>query len=235
MPFSMLFPVAAGGAATAGAGAGGGWLGGALLGTADGAAGLFGTGGQFGAMQTMGTLGMGMGLAQAFTSQGAAPTAEIKLSPEGEKLEKALFGQIKTQYETGLLPENLASIYIGKIKRAVAPSARIPRGVLSGGKVRGGRQVAGILGEAGERVEGLAAPAKWQAAQRQEEMMSAITNLQNIMNIERQVPILKAQAGFTGSLLSRMGGAAKGQALGDVAQYAAMLKYPMPYPTYPMS
>lgn len=194
--------------------------------------GLFGTGGQFGIAQTLGTAGMGLGLAQAFggTSQGAAPTAEIKLSPEGEKLEKALFGKIKTQYETGLMPKNLASIYIGKIKRQVAPSARIPRGVLSGDRVRTGRQVGQIVGEAGQRMEGEVAPAKFMAAKRQEEMISAITNLQNIMNIERQVPILKAQAGFTGGLLSRMGGAAKGQALGDVAQYLAMLRYPA-YPT----
>ncbi len=176
--------------------------------------------------------GAGLSLAQSFggggQQTGYAPSEEIKLSPEGEKLEKALFGVIKTQYQTGLMPENLASVYIGKIKRAVAPSARIPRGVLAGGKVRTGRQMGQVLGEAGERVEGEVAPTKWKTEQRREEMRNAITNLMNIMNIERQVPLLKAQSQMAQTGISQYQRAIQGQALGGAAQMGAMLMYP-PY------
>lgn len=198
--------------------------------------GPFGSGGQFGAFQAMGTIGMGMGLMQAFSggaSTGSAPATQIKLSKEGEKLQKKTFETVKKQYETGLMPPNLASIYIGRIKAEVGAKARIGRGLLSKAaarRVRTGGGVGAALTMAGERMEGLVEPAKWQAGQREEEIRNALTNLQNIRNIELQTAALRTQGQFTKSAMQRMGGARRGAALGDIAQWLAMLKYP-PYQT----
>ena len=68
-----------------------GMFGAAATGSAGATTGLLGAGGQFGAFQAMGTLGMGMGLMQAFgggASVGTAPTEKVKLTERGEQLQK---------------------------------------------------------------------------------------------------------------------------------------------------
>lgn len=194
--------------------------------------GLFGGGAGGGLFQTIGALGMGLGTAQAFGGGGGPmPTAKIRLTEEGEKLQEKTFETIKKQREEGLMPPNLASIYIGRIKKQEGERARAGRGLLSAAATRRvgtGGGVGAALTEAGARMEGLAAPEKWRAGQKEEEFLSALTNLQNIRNLELQTAPLKAQSQFIQRGLGRMRGAGQGQALGDIAQWLAMLKYP-PY------
>lgn len=226
------------GAGAGGAGGGGG-LGSMLFGSGAGGkatVGLLGAGGQFGLPQAMSTMGMGMGLAQAFgggSASGYAPSAAITLTPAGKKLQKSLFETVKKQYGEGLLPPNLASIYIGRIKREGGERQRIARGMLTGAaakRVRTGRGTAAAISETGQRIEDLVAPTKWREGMKEEEKRNALINLINIMNIEQQTPLLRAQSQLMRSGFGQMRGAMQGQALGDVAQYLGYLKYP-PYQT----
>jgi hypothetical protein len=235
MPFPLMLAAGAGAAMTGGAAvgtgaAGSGLLGGLLFGGAT-SAGLLGAGGSFGLPQTMSTLGMGLGVAQAFggSSQGAAPTSKVTLSPEGKQLEKDLFSTVKKQYQEGLMPPNLASVYMGKIKRAEAERKRAAKEMLSGFTTRRLRTGAGpraALREGFAQIEGAGMPTKWRTTARQEEFRNALASLGNIRNIELQTGTLRAQSMFGRSLLDQMREASQGRALGDVAQYAAMLRYP---------
>lgn len=173
--------------------------------------------------------GMGMGAAQAFSSSGGfAPTFKVNLSPEGQKLQKTLYETTKKQYETGLLPANLASIYIGGIKRQAGEGRRMIRGMLaSGKKIRTGRDIGAAITGAKETMEGQVAPAQWKKGFRENEFRSALASMQNIRNIELQTPVLKAQTAFTKGLTGQMRSAAQGQALGDIARWLAMVKYPL--------
>lgn len=224
--------MANGGASTTGSG---NWLNQFLMGGGQGAnayGGLFGQGGNFNMFQTASTIGMGLGAAQAFSSSGFAPSAKVPLSPEGARLEKTYFETAKKQYETGLMPANLASIFIGGIKRKEGQRHRAARGLLSGlagADVRTGQGVRAALTEGGSRMEGLTAPAQWRTGAREQEFRSGLTNLSNIRNLQLQTPLLKAQAGFAGSMIERMRGARQGQALGDISRYLAMTRYPIPY------
>lgn len=204
-----------------------GWLGT----TGSTQAGLMGTGGTFNPAQALSTMGMGMGLMQAFSggaATGYAPTTLINMTAAGKKLEKTLFETAKKQYEGGLLPPNLASIYIGGIKREEGKRAKATRGMLAGAATRDvgtGRDIEAILGESGARMEGLTAPARWRAEMSEEEFRNALKNLSNIMAIEKQAPILQAQSQLAKSGFRQMQRATQGAALGDVAQYLALLRY----------
>jgi hypothetical protein len=226
------------GAGIGGAAAGGGGLLGGLLFGGAGGAGLLGMGGKFNPFQAMTTAGMGLGLMQSFggggSSSGFAPTAQINLSPEGKKLEKTTYQTIKKQYETGLMPPNLASIKMGRIKRKEGVRHRAAMaglGKLSARRVRTGAGVGAALAEGGERMEGLTAPKKWLAMSKEEEARNALVNLINFRNTQLQVPLLKAQTGFANYALDRQRGAQQGSqrgaALGGLAQYLAMMKWPL--------
>lgn len=178
---------------------------------------------------TMMLAGMGMSALQAFGgggATGAAPQFAIPLSPEGKKLQKTLFEKTKEQYQTGLMPENLASIYIGKVKRQEAKEHKMARGFLTSmaGGVRTGTDVKALLTEGGRRMGGLTAPTQWRMGAKEEEFRNALAMLQNIRNIEKQTPLLRAQAQMYKTLTSQGQRAAQGQALGDIAQMAAMMK-----------
>lgn len=199
----------AGGAAAAGAGAG-----------------LFGASSLFAGM--MGA-GMGMSAMQAFGGGGAtgyAPQFAIPLSAEGKKAQKTLFEKTKEQYQTGLMPENLASIYVGRIKKQEAKEHKMARGLLTSmaGGVRTGTDVKALLTEGTRRMGGLTAPTQWRMGAKEEEFRNALTMLQNIRNIEKQTPLLRAQAQMYKTLTGQGQRAAQGQALGDIAQMAAMMK-----------
>jgi hypothetical protein len=229
LPFLLAGMAAGGGAAaaTGGAAAGGGLLfGTAAAGGAAATSGLFGAGGSFALPQTMMTAGMGMGLAQAFggSSQGSAPTTKITLSPEGKKLEKNLYSKVREQYETGLMPENLASIYVGKIKRKEAQTHKQARGFLTSMQGKSGGDVRALLTEGGRRREGLTEPTRWRMAQKAEEFRNALRSMETMRNIERQTPLLRAQAAMYKSLQSKGRKAAQGQALGDLAIWSALSK-----------
>ncbi len=172
--------------------------------------------------------GMGMSAMQAFGggATGYAPQFAIPLSPEGKKLQKTLFEKTKEQYKTGLMPANLASIYMGRVKRQEAKEHRMARGFLTSmtGGVRTGTDVKALLTEGGRRMTGLTAPTQWRMGAKEEEFRNALTMLQNIRNIEKQTPLLRAQAQMYKTLQGAGQRAAQGQALGDIAQMAAYMK-----------
>ncbi len=205
-----------------------GVMGEALASTAAaGGAGLFSASNLFPMM--MGA-GMGLSAMQAFGggATGFAPQFDIPLSKEGVKLQKTLFEKTKEQYKEGLMPENLASIYMGRIKRQEGAKFRQARGFLTSmtGGVRTGRDISSLVGVAGERMAGLTRPAEWKAAQREEEFRNALTMFQNIKNIEKQTPILRAQAQMYKTLSGAGRRAAQGQALGGMAQMGAYMTLP---------
>lgn len=180
-------------------------------------------------MPAMTGLGMGLGAAQAFggSSSGYAPMFKVPLSPEGKRLKTSLYEKTKQQWETGLLPENLASIYMGRVKREEEKTHRVARGFLTsmaGGRTRGGTQVKALLTEGERRMQGVTSPAQWKAGQREEEIRNAMKMMENIRNIEMQTPLLQAQAQMYKQLQSQGQRAAQGQALGNIAQWAAMMK-----------
>ena len=236
----------AGGAMAGGAMAGGAMAGGAMAGGAMGAGGLFaggamGAGGWLGGGMAAGAagggfsqmapamLGMGMNAIQAMggsSGGGFAPQFEVPLSPEGEKLKTSLYEKTKKQWEEGLLPENLASIYMGKVKREEAKTRRASRGMLTsmaGGRTRGGMGIMATLTESERMMQGATGPAEWKVGQREEELRNAMAMMQNIRNIEMQTPLLRAQAQMYKDIMSQGRRATQGQALGNMAQWAAMM------------
>ena len=173
--------------------------------------------------------GIGMSALQAFggSSGGYAPMFKVPLSPEGKKLKTSLYEKTKQQWETGLLPENLASIYMGKVKREVGKVSQQARGFLTsmaGGRTRGGTQIKALLTGAESEMQGAAAPAEWKAGQREEEIRNAMKMMENIRNIEMQTPMLQAQASMYKDIMGKGRRATQGQALGDIARWAAMAK-----------
>jgi len=180
--------------------------------------------------------GMGLSAMQAFAGGGAtgfAPTTEMKLSPEGEELQKSLFGLAKEQYTSGLMPQNLASIYVGKVKQAEEKTHQAARGYLTsmvgaptegGAPIRTGTQVGALLSESQRRMGGLTTPEETRMGLKEEEFRNALIMLENIRDIEKQTPLLRAQSAMYKTLMNQSQRATQGQALGDVARYAAMMK-----------
>jgi hypothetical protein len=177
-----------------------------------------------------GMMGAGMGLSamQAFggSGSGTAPTFAIPLSPGGKKLEKTLYETTKKQYQQGLMPANLASIYVGKIKRQEGRTRRQTRGFLTSmaGGVRSGRDVRALLTEGNRRLGSSTNVARWRMGQKEEEFRNALAMMENIRNIEKQTPLLRAQASMYKNLQGAGRRAAQGQALGDIAQMAMLYK-----------
>jgi hypothetical protein len=198
--------------------------------------GLFGSGGQFGMSQTMSTIGMGLGLAQAFgkDATGSAITQTVPLSKEGKKLKTSLLEDTKAKLTGANLAEPYVRAYVsaqkGRLKRQAGAQTRALRGItgeLASRDVRTGRGMGALVASAGQRIEGGAAPAKWESEFIRGERAKGISGLQNIRNIELQTALLKASGGFAKTEIGRMRGATQGQALGDLARYLAYQKYPM--------
>ena len=146
-------------------------------------------------------------------------SANVKLSKEGEDLKSKLFETIRTQK----FPAKLSSQLIGNAlkveqgkrrvrEKALTTTSRSPDVVQSNiGQVIG-TGIGGVAeAGAGERAvfEG----------ERQFER-DRFGNLQNIINIERQVPAFVQQAQFTNQLLEQNREAERGAALGLGAQIA---------------
>ena len=204
-------------------------IGSLMFGSAGGGAGLFGQGGQFNLGQTAMTAGMGLGVASAFQG-GSQSTARVKLSPMGEKVKSKLYEAGGKMYEGTLMPKNLASQYIGQIKRAGGEAKREEEKMMTQMSARPGAGRFGLqaaLASAGEGVERAAAPTKWRQQQRGAEWSEGKALLSNLFNIEKQIGMQQTQAGMTESLLRQMKGAQKGQAIGDLARYVSMLRYPV--------
>jgi hypothetical protein len=214
------------GAIVAGAGNLAGMAGG-MAGGAAGAAGFSGAAGGFGSTLFAGAMGaqMGMGLGQSFGGSsmgGYAPTYAVRLTKRGKQLEKNVFGKIKTQYKTGYMDENLArpyvQAYVGKMKRELAQQAKLTDQALMGAatrRVRTGRGAMGMLGAGMARMKGLAGPERAREDIRIENFRNTLANLQNIMAIERQTPILRAQSQLARGGLGQLRSAAQGEAIGE--------------------
>lgn len=204
---------------------------GVAIGGASGAAGAAaaaGGGSMFGSMALgAGLAGLAGGLFGGSSSGPAMASAKINLTPAGKELEKKLFGVIKDQHKGSLFPDNLAAVYAGREKRAEGERARSARAGLqaafaSPDGARGNRGLAALITEGRARIGGLTAPAAKAAAMRSDSAMGGLTNLQNLMNIELQVPLLKAAAEFDRARHNALRKAAQGQMFGDIANFAGM-------------
>ncbi len=146
-------------------------------------------------------------------------STDIKLGAEGEELKNKLFETIRTQK----FPSKLSSQLIGNALRieqgkrrvrdkALTTTSRSPDVVQSNiGQVIG--TGIGSVAEAGEGERAVF------EGKRQFER-DRFGNLQNILNIERQVPAFVQQAQFTNQLLEQNRQAERGAALGLGAQVA---------------
>lgn len=171
-----------------------------------------------------GPVGAGIGaLAGGFLIPKPEPfkpvSTDIKLGKEGEALKNKLFETIRTQK----FPAKLSSQLIGNAlkaeqgkrrvrEKALTTTSRSPDVVQSNiGQVIG--TGIGSVTEAGE------GPRAVFEGKRQFER-DRFGNLQNIINIERQVPAFVQQAQFTNQLLEQQRQAERGAALGLGAQVA---------------
>ncbi len=146
-------------------------------------------------------------------------STDIKLSKEGEDLKSQLFETIRTQK----FPSKLSSQLIGNAlkteqgkrrvrEKALTTTSRSPDVVQSNiGQVIG--TGIGSVAEAGAGERAVF------GGKRQFER-DRFGNLQNILNIERQVPAFVQQGQFTNQLLAQQRRAESGAALGLGAQFA---------------
>ena len=217
-----------------GSGGFGAALGNAAFGNpATGSSGFFGSGGKFGLGETLGTVGMGAAIAQSFgSSQGSSPIYSIPLPPEGEALQKRLTDLTVRQFDEDLMPRNVADIYIGQIKKKVGAEEREARGLVQklGSRTdqpRSGKDAQAGLTAAGVIQSGRTAPGDFMRERRIQSQKDAITNAQNLFSITKNTPHLRMSAGLAQSAADKYRAAGRGQALGDAATYAAMVRYPM--------
>lgn len=201
-----MMPAAFGGATTAAAATGGG-LG---LGTA---------------------LGAGLGLLGAFSgssSGGFAPSSKIELTPAGKELETSLYESIKAD----VMPKNMASDIISRAYKSLGTRQREVRKGVSTIAGRGategvsGKAVTAVTGDVADQA-GIRAGggAELFEAERESERRH-FSNLQNFMNLQRQTPILRAQADLYGEEQEQREGARRGGALGLTASLAGMYSNP---------
>ena len=146
-------------------------------------------------------------------------STDIKLSKEGEDLKNKLFETIRTQK----FPSKLSSQLIGNAlkteqgkrrirDKALTATSRSPDVIQS--------NISQVIGTGiGSVAEAGAGPRAVFEGERQFER-DRFGNLQNIINIERQVPAFVQQAQFTNQLLAQQREAERGAALGLGAQVA---------------
>ena len=216
----------AGGAALTGGNVGQG----ALFGGIGGAAGGFFAGGAAGGLTgTQGALfgglaGAGLGAAGS-TSSGFAPTAKIELTPQGKELEKGLFESIKSD----LFPENLAARYIGQAKETEQKRQKVSDKLFSrtiGDDVRSGGTAQAIIAEMSSRLRGGRQGVRRVGEAKRGFAENRITNMMNFMNLQRQTPVLRAQAELISQEQEQLSGARQGAALGSIAQLLALSQFP---------
>ncbi len=172
-------------------------------------------------------IGVGTGVASTAITGGfsgggggiSGVSTDVKLSKEGEDLKNKLFETIRTQKFPGKLSSQLIGNALkteqGKRRfreKALTTTSRSPDVIQSNiGQVIG--TGIGSVAEAG------AGPRAVFEGKRQFER-DRFGNLQNIINIERQVPAFVQQAQFTNQLLEQNRQAERGAALGLGTQIA---------------
>jgi hypothetical protein len=184
----------------------------------------------------------GLGLAQAFSSQGQAPSQKIKLSKQGEAFQKeTLLPAVKEQYARAI-SGNVSDKAFGAISTAKTQESVRQRGSQSilakaqaemgnrkdidrGGAAMGGGMVKALIADAGERMSGLFAPTSILNNFRKQELMNSVNQIQNVQNRENVV----GQFNYSGNLAAwnanQAASAQKGAALGQVAQMYGSYKY----------
>lgn len=145
------------------------------------------------------------------------PSTVINLSREGEALKKQLFDVIRTQK----FPATLSSQLIGNALKIEGQKKRVREKALtttspSSDVVRSniGQVIGTGIGAVAEAGAGQRAVFKGE----QEFERNRFANLQNILNIERQVPAFVQRGQFTNQLLAQQREAQRGAALGVGAQ-----------------
>lgn len=195
-------------------------------------------GGGFGQNLALG-LGIGAMGMSAFggTSTGGAPSAKIELTAEGKKLETGLYESIKSE----LFPENLASRFIGQAKKAVQVQQRASKrmiqgatggftggggGGFGGGGASGDWQISGnvaraFLTQTQAGLKGVQEGPRQVGEAKRTFALNRMAKLQNFMNLQEQVPVLRAEAELINQELAQYRGAQRGAALGGIAQLLA--------------
>jgi hypothetical protein len=184
----------------------------------------------------------GLGLAQAFSSQGQAPTEKIKLSKQGEALKsQTVMPAVKEQYAKAI-SGNVSDKAFGAISNAKTQEGvryRQSQSTLGkayaeignrkdidrGGAAAGGSLVKAQVADAGERMAGLFAPTSILNNFRKEELMNSISQIQNVQNRENVVGQFSYSSKLASWNANQQASAQKGAALGQVAQMYGSYKY----------
>jgi hypothetical protein len=178
----------------------------------------------------------GMGLMAAFSEKGQNFQDKISLSAEGDKLLHGTGGLADTTNKQfaaaskGATPEK-AFQDVNKLKVSEAArnknsqeSLRASQSTISnqpdsrrGGMAGGGVLARAAVSDAGERMQGLFAPTSTLNNYKREELMNAVGNIQNVMNMENQTAQVNYQGALSKWQTNNMLATQKGAALGNVA------------------
>ncbi len=146
------------------------------------------------------------------------------LTPEGEKLEKALFTSIKSE----LFPENLASRFVGDAKKLAGARRRQAQKATAGAGFRDPESVVsgdvgrGFLRESATRLGEAGLGARRAGGAKREFTINRLGKLQNFINLQSGTPILRAQAGLIKGEQQQAAGAQEGALLGTLAGFGAI-------------
>jgi len=218
------------GAATGVTGVGGlfsaGAVGPAAPGGLTGVAGMFSNAGNIASMA-----GVGMNMLGGGSATGSAPSANIPLTKTAKEGEKNYFEAAKKDYinaKDGILPPNMASIVIGRLRQQAGSTERDMAKVVNSagfGDTRGSGGAAAGLVAAGSKAEGELSPTAWVADTRRKMFINSLNSLNNVYNIESQAPILKANALLAQTGFEQYQDAQQGEAIGSAIELAGMMNY----------
>ena len=178
--------------------------------------------------------GMGMSAINAFggSSTGSAPSAKIPLTKEAKAGQEAYFNAAKKQYteaSKGILPPNMASIIIGRLRDQAGEASRQMDTVLSAstgvGDTKGGGRAKAALTAAGSAFEGELSPSAWVADARRKNFINSLNSMSNVQNIEAQAPILHASSLLAQSGFEQYQRAQQGEALGAAMEMGGMMTF----------
>lgn len=188
---------------------------------------------------TIGTAVGGFGLSaySAFSGGGgASPSSVVKLDDTDQGMFNKVHGEYKDWRKMatkGQFFPNLATPVLSQLKKqAQDASKQTSSGMRSlasqkntEGATSTGKQVgAGLMGF-GLNYQTGTAESKAKGEMQREQFLGVLKQGQNFQNIERQVPLLNAQAQYAKSAQSQMNSIAQGQFLGGLAELGGMMYY----------
>lgn len=176
----------------------------------------------------------GMGLMQAFGSQGQAYQDKIELSAEGEKAEEQYGKYVKKEHKRALAGDVTDKAFQDISKAKTQEGAReqmsqkmfrtLQAGIGNtpktsrGSATMGGKAVTASIADAGDRMSGLFQPASILNAYRKEALVNSIKGLQNLYNQQQQTAAVQFNSNLAAWQANTAAAAGKGAALGGVAQ-----------------